>query len=541
MDALTPHTLAATEPQIVLAVRNLCVRDRRTRAQLSGPVNFDLHAGECVALVGPSGCGKSLTLRALLGLLPDELEATFDRFEVLGTSLSRASEASWNAIRGATIGLIQQDTGQGLDPLQSVLHAVLEASRVHHTLGAQSAPEKAQQLLNNAGFDQTEDLLSRLPDELSGGMRQRVLIASALSAEPVVVCADEPTTALDARTQAVVLSHLIEEKSAGKALVMVSHDRSVVGSIADQIVWMGPEEPARLVPTEEMHTDSMRLSSSGSRGERGSEHEVQNAVLRVTGLSARYAEGGGIDDVSFDLNPGRTLGVLGESGAGKSTLARAIIGLMQPHAGEVTISDELWVSHSQLPKRSAKWQVQWVPQDALASFPRGVRVNRLITEAIVLSRKLRGEPRLPKIDVRNQVRTLLNMVGLPAHVAETNPRLLSGGQRQRVSIARALAMKPRVLICDESVSALDPDARDGIVLLLGTLARSEGLAIVFISHDLDVISQIADDVLVLRAGQVIEQGAVREVFAHPTHEFTRELLSAHTFVHGEAHDQPQNR
>lgn len=538
MDALsrTP-TGEHSSPRVVLSVRNLRIVQRGSSQPIFAPLSFDLHEGECLALLGPSGIGKSLTLRALLGLLPDSVHAEFDAYEVGSRNMLECSERDWNALRGSTLALVQQDTGAALDPLQRVDRAVVESARIHRTLEhPQVQSTLSSSLLRQAGFDEPERVSRRWPHELSGGMRQRVVLASALSANPAILLADEPTTALDARVRNSVVRNLLESKAAGKSIVFVSHDTRLVHHIADQVVRILPTVQASALlshpDAKDAATTQPWLDAEGSpRPERAHSIVAKEAsvVLSAREISKRYPSGEGIQRVSLELHSGETLGVLGESGAGKSTLARVVMGLTRPDAGEVRVDGQIWASRTQQPQRQFRHSVQWVPQDALSAFASGMPVRAVLQEAIRTSAALRGEPRPGRELVNQRVQALRADVQLPESVLSHKPRELSGGQRQRVAIARALALRPRVLVCDESVSALDDDVRDSIVDLLKGLSAEMGLALLFISHDVHLIAEIAHRVMVMHQGSVVEQAPTAQLLNHPEHPFTAELIAESGF------------
>lgn len=537
MDALTTRGLQKVQPQApVLVVRNLRVTQRGSNQPIFEPVSFELCRGECVALVGASGVGKSLTLRALLNLLPENLVATFDEYRIGDVNMLELNVRSWNSVRGRTVGLIQQDTGEALDPLQRVEDAVAESSRIHNRGSMRGgapakgrAPSGVTSLLRSAGFSDPERVRRKWPHELSGGMRQRVVIASALSADPHILLADEPTTALDARVQNHVMNTLSGVKSQGRALIFVSHDERLVEQIADNVVRVAPTSaPGARASGGDRGCDGDTVLSmpAVANGATETRQHTSRPVLAALDLSVRYPSGEGIQNVSFSLRVGATLGVLGESGAGKSTLARVLVGLTRPAFGEVSLNDEVWVNPSQGPPRARRWQVQWVPQSALASFPRGMSVEGILGEAIRTRADLRDERRPTRDEVRAEVLGLLTSVQLDAQIVKRSPRTLSGGQLQRVSIARALAMKPRVLVCDEAVSALDTDVRAEIVAMLNSVTERLGTSLVFISHDVNLIAEISDEVIVMQNGRVIDSGPTAAVFRTPSHSFTQELLDA---------------
>lgn len=507
---------------VVLSVDNLTVTDAQGRV-LAGPVTLSLKRGECVALVGDSGAGKTLTLRALLNLLPEGLTWRADRYEIQGVSVLNFDEKQWNELRGSVVALVQQDTGGALDPLKRIRAEVMESPLVHG-LVSETAERHAVAALESAGLPNAVELLSQWPHELSGGMRQRATLASALSATPSLLLADEPTTALDASTQRSVLSTLNDLKAQGLSILLVSHDLTAVHMLADrvyQLTEVGSNE-LDAQPTLPAQAPSSLTAHTAMRSE--------HPVLRVEHVSASYGGASALREISFTLNAGRTLGVVGESGAGKTTLARVLTATLPVHSGSVRVEGIDWNARdskgrSLTPHRSDRWRLQWVPQDPLGSFARGMTVGQILSEAVRLAK-----PRLSASSLN--VRELLGLVSLDVSFEKKKPRELSGGQRQRVAIARAIAVRPNVLICDEAVSALDATARSGILELLRGLQEELDVAIVFISHDLDVVAAISDDLLVMQDGEVVEQGSATSVLGAPQHPFTQELLSSSEFLTG---------
>lgn len=488
---------------------------------LVGPLSFSVLPGECVALLGDSGSGKTLTLRALLNLLPEGISWTAAEFHIDGRDALQFSERDWQRQRGRAIALVQQDAGEGLDPLKRVQSEVLEAARVHDRRAEPSGRgDQAGALLMRAGLVNAQSLLTKWPHELSGGMRQRAVLASALSGDPQLLLADEPTTSLDATVQQAVLASLRELKARGLAMLLVSHDPFVVQQIAERTIRLTPaNEPEVLV--------APRLSSRIVPATRPNASAAP--LLEVRGLHARYsdtrsrsvsnqAEPFALSDVSFSLAAGHILGIVGESGAGKTTLARILTASMTPTSGEVIIDGLPWSHLRERSRRSERWRVQWVPQDPLASFARGMSVADILREALSVA------PARPT-DVDARIAELLQSVGLDETMGKRQPKTLSGGQRQRVAIARALATSPQVLICDEAVSALDASAREGIEELLRNLAENQLCSVVFISHDIGVVARVSDELIVMREGRIVERGETESVLNSPEHPFTQSLIA----------------
>ncbi|WP_406675243.1 ABC transporter ATP-binding protein [Nonomuraea sp. N2-4H] len=490
--------------------------------------------GECVAVVGESGSGKSVTARTLLGLTGPGSTVEAAAFTVAGRDALRFGPHDWRRLRGRFAGLVLQDALVSLDPLRTVGSEIAEVLAVHDVVPRARRAERVLELLEAAGVPEPELRAEQRPHELSGGLRQRVLIASAIAADPALIIADEPTTALDVTVQAQILRLLAGQKAAGTALLLISHDLAVVGSIADRILVMHDgrvveEGPARDVLTRPRHDYTRALlaavPSAASRGTRLTDGRPLarpaptaegGPVLAATGLTRTYGARRAVDDVSFTLRKGETLGIVGESGSGKTTLARLCMALLEPDEGGVTLLGRPWSELRERERRPLRPRIQVITQNPLDSFDPRHKVGRLVAEPL----------RLPKAERRARVLDLLARVGLPQDVADRHPRELSGGQRQRVAIARALGTRPDVLLCDEPVSALDVSIQAQVLDLLAELQAEYGTAMVFISHDLGVVQHVADRVLVMKDGQVVEEGEVAEVFLRPRHPYTHELVAA---------------
>ena len=477
-------------------------------------VSFAVRPGRCLALLGESGAGKSLTVRALLGLLPDGAESDATALDVDGVDTRGLGERAWRTVRGARIALVSQDALIALDPLRRIGAEVAEPLEIHrgrNGLTRHARSERVRALLGAVAIPDPTHRARQYPHELSGGLRQRALIASALAASPAVLLADEPTTALDATVQARVLDLLREIADRGTAVVLVSHDIGAVRRIADDVVVLkdgavverGTAEQVLAIPAQEYTRELVRAGSLAAR--RAARGEAGGVVLRAIGVGKSF-DRPVLQDASFVLRRGTTLGVVGESGSGKTTLARVLVGVEHPDTGT-------------LERPESTPRVQLVPQNPLGAFDPRWTIGRSLREALEAGGVRRGlRPA--------RAAALLDEVGLDPELARRRPLQLSGGQRQRAAIARALAANPEVLVLDEPVSALDATVRARILSLLDRLQRDRGLTMVLISHDLDVVAAIADEVLVLRDGIVVEQGPVAEIFADPRHPFTRALIEA---------------
>ncbi|MFK4762277.1 ATP-binding cassette domain-containing protein [Microbacterium sp. ZW T5_45] len=470
-------------------------------------VSLEVHPGECVAIVGESGAGKSLTARALLGLLPTGARVDSERLRVDGTDVRTLGERGWRRLRGARIALVSQDALVSLDPLQRIGTEIAEPLRLH---GLDASPQRVLSLLARVSMPDAPRRARQHPHELSGGLRQRALIASALAAEPGILVADEPTTALDATVQARILGLLREIAKAGTAVLFISHDFAAVRRLADRVLVMRDGEIVEQGPVSEVlenpaHEYTRTLIDATRHEPRESSSGGEAVVVEAVGVSKSFGGVPAVADASFSVREGRTLGIVGESGSGKTTLARMIVGVEHADSGELR-----W---------ARRHRVQLVHQNPLGAFDPRWTIARSLREAL-------GAGGAPRSDHGERIAALLAEVDLDPSLAERRASALSGGQRQRAAIARALAADPEVLVLDEPVSALDPSARERVLQLLARLQRDRALTMLFVSHDLDVVGAIADEVIVMQDGRIVEEGAVRDVFAAPRHPFTRELLAA---------------
>ncbi|MGR2751703.1 dipeptide ABC transporter ATP-binding protein [Agromyces arachidis] len=523
-------------------------------------VSLRIMPGECVAVVGESGSGKSVTARSLLGLAGPGSRTTAERLTVLGRDVAEADERTWRSIRGRGIGLILQDALVSLDPLRPIGREIEDALRIHERMPAAERRRRAIELLDRVGMPDPPAAAGRRSGELSGGLRQRALIASALALDPPLVIADEPTTALDVTVQARILALLGEIRSRGTGLLLISHDLAVVGRLADRIIVMrdgaviesGPADQLLraprtaytrslidAVPTERPR--GTRLVAAGA-GPARTEPDLaagpgdlapaprpeavgsDAVLLRLDGVVRTFPVRGGrltaVDDVTLSLSAGETLGLVGESGSGKTTVARLALGLADPDAGEVTLAGAPWSHRPERERRPLRRRIGAVYQDALSSFDPRWSVHGILDDAVALAL-----PRASRRDRDRRIVELLDQVGLARPVAGRRPLTLSGGQRQRVAIARALATEPDVLICDEPVSALDVTVQAQILDLFDDLQRRRGLAMLFISHDLGVVRHMSDRVAVMRTGRIVESGDAEAVFGSPRHPYTAQLVA----------------
>ncbi|MFD8109724.1 dipeptide ABC transporter ATP-binding protein [Streptomyces microflavus] len=509
-------------------------------------VSLSVAPGECVALVGESGSGKSVTARALMGLVGARARVSARELTLAGTDATGFGERQWRAVRGRRIAMVFQDALVALDPLRTVGAEITEAAGLHGTIGPRGPVARVVELLTDAGVPEPEARRTQYPHQLSGGLRQRALIAAALAGDPALLLADEPTTALDAIMQAQILRLLGGLTRSGRGLLLISHDLAAVAQLADRILVMRAgriveEGPARQILTDPQHPYTrMLLDAVPAASEPGRPVPAKGGpdrprpvpgnasapgraaaepVLEARDLVKSYGRDGrrALDGVSFTLRAGEALGVVGESGSGKTTLARVALGLTRPDAGEVRLNGGPWSALPERDRRSRRSSVQFVQQDPYASVDPRLTVERIIGEALPgLRRRARAE----------RGAELLRQVGLPADLLSRRPHQLSGGQRQRVAIARAIASHPAVLVCDEPVSSLDASVQAQVLELLDRLRHERGIALLFITHDLSVVREVTDRVLIMRRGLVVEEGGTRQVLAGPAHPYTRELVAS---------------
>ncbi len=526
--------------QPLIDVRDLQVRFAQGAPVLKG-ISFSLQAGECLALVGESGSGKSVTSRTLAGLTGAHAQVQASRLAFAGQDLREFSERAWRQVRGAQIGFVMQDALGSLDPLRPVGKEIEEPLQLHSALNREQRQARVLELLQLVGVPSPELRARQYPWQLSGGLRQRALIASAIACNPRLLIADEPTTALDATVQAQVLDLLESLRGDSTAMLIVSHDLAVVSRLANRVAVMHngvivEQGSVEAVLQDPQHPYTQYLLKAGAavhfrRPQVPALAAVVQApvettapLLQVQGLNKAFKGPDGqlrtvVDGVSLQLHKGRTLGIVGESGSGKTTLTRMILGLETPDGGDIQIKGRPWLNLPEAEKRQLRRSIQVVFQDPLSSFDPRYTVQRVLFEALEVAGHLRASWHTRALE-------LLELVRLDAGLLERRPIELSGGQRQRIAIARALAAQPQILVCDEPVSALDVSVQAQILELLDDLKQRLGLACLFISHDLGVINHVSDQVLVMKDGVAVETGPVRDVFDRPQHPYTRALLDA---------------
>jgi len=538
-----PWTPVSTEPRgPLLALERFGVgyAGPASFTTVASDIDLSVAPGECLAVVGESGAGKSQLFLAVVGLLGAGGQV-WGSARLAGRELVGLPEAQLAQLRGRDVGLVFQDPSSALTPHLTIGTQLAEVRRRHLNESARAARSGALELLEQVHLADAARRLGQFPHELSGGMRQRVMIALALAAAPRLLIADEPTTALDATLQAQILALLAELKRArGLAVVLITHDLASVTGLADELavlragrileqgraaaILARPREPytARLIASARAALEARPPAPAGAGAAAALELEAVSVDLPVNrGLLRRPAQLRALDAVSLRLAEGASLGLVGESGSGKSTLARAALALLKIAHGRIVWlgSDPGVLPAAQLRRR--RRDLQLIFQDPIASLDPRRRCLELVTEGLEVH-----EPHLSGAERHAAARRMLARVGLAEELERRYPHQLSGGQCQRVALARALVLSPRVLVCDEPLSALDAATREEIIELIATLRARERVSLLFISHDLAAVRTLCQEVLVLYLGRGIEQAPTAALFAQPRHPYTRELLAA---------------
>lgn len=554
-------------PQRVLSVRDLGIRfnQQGDTVEAVRHLSFDIDRGETLAIVGESGSGKSVTSLALMRLVEQGGGAIvsgvmpFRRRNGEVLDLARARQSTLRTLRGADMAMIFQEPMTSLNPVFPVGEQIAESLRLHQAMGGRAAKQEALRMLDLVRIPEAKEVLNRYPHQLSGGMRQRVMIAMALSCKPALLIADEPTTALDVTIQAQILQLIrVLQQEMQMGVIFITHDMGVVAEIADRVLVMHQGEQVEQGPVRELfaapqqpYTQALlaavpRLGSMADKDfpakfpqPNGEDNGLPQdtvppgaaPILRVENLVTRFDLRSGIfnrvtrrvhavENVSFDLYPGETLGLVGESGCGKSTTGRSLLKLVDSQHGTITFDGRQINQLKGSALQHLRRDIQFIFQDPYASLDPRLTVGFSIMEPLLVHNVARGKA------AEERVAWLLERVGLKPEHARRYPHEFSGGQRQRICIARALALNPKVVIADESVSALDVSIQAQIVNLLLDLQRELGIAFLFISHDMAVVERISHRVAVMYLGQIVEIGPRRAVFDNPQHAYTRKLMAA---------------
>ncbi|MFN7222976.1 MAG: ABC transporter ATP-binding protein [Paracoccaceae bacterium] len=532
----------APEPRPVLLVEGLTVSVQTEGGlrPLVQDLSFSVNRGETIAIAGESGSGKSLTSLAIMGLLPfPAVRVTAGRISLGPTDLTTLPEAQMRRIRGDRIAMIFQEPMSSLNPVLTIGTQLIEAIRAHQDVSPSAAQTAALAALTAVRLSQPERRMVQYPHELSGGMRQRVMIAMALALRPEVLIADEPTTALDVTVQREVLDLLRDlQRDLGTAIILITHDMGVVAEMADRVIVMKSGAMVEQAPVGALFRSPAQpytrdlLAAVPRMGLRAERPQATPAppVAQLRDVVVRFPLKGGlfgrtvqnvhaVENVSFDIRRGETFSLVGESGCGKSTIAKAMVGLV-PHQGSITLSGQTLTGLDRDGMKAVRRRVQMVFQDPMAALNPRKTVGDLIAEPLLIHGI--GSPD----ERRSAAADLMQRVGLSNDQLDRYPHEFSGGQRQRICIARALALKPDLIIADESVSALDVSVQARVLNLLRELQQEMGLAYLFISHDMAVVDNISDRVAVMYLGQIVEMGSRAQVFSNPQHPYTQRLIEA---------------
>ncbi|GAA1536927.1 ABC transporter ATP-binding protein [Brevibacterium picturae] len=534
-----------TESAPLLSVQDLSVAYSQAAAPAVDGVSFAVAAGSMTAVVGESGSGKSTTANAVIGLLPESAQITGGHIRLGEVDLGALGASTWRGVRGSQIGYVPQDPGSSLNPLQTIGKSVAEALRIHKRADRKSARAQVIDLLAKVGIDRPQMRADQFPHELSGGMRQRVLIASAIALRPRLLIADEPTSALDVTVQKQVLDLLdgLRDET-GMGVLFITHDLAVAGERADEVVVMQSGKVVEAGPaarifsrpatdyTARLLADAPALKTKARHTATAEDSQADSssaAFVSVEGLTQVYARNEdqviGVDDVSLSVQRGTTHGIVGESGSGKTTTGKALAGFLTPQSGRIRIgdfdtADSVKGNAARVRRRDFRRRVQLVHQNPYSALDPKHSIRQILTEPL---RNFRIGTRASRAGL---VTEALDRVSLPTEFLDRRPQELSGGQLQRVAIARALIAGPELVVFDEAVSALDVTVQAQILDLLDELQVELGLTYVFISHDLAVVRQIADTVSVMSQGRLMENGPTEDLFARPQTHYTRTLLDA---------------
>lgn len=523
--------------QPLLAVNNLTLsyRSGNRWQPVVHNVSFELQPGEMVALVGESGSGKTTTAQAIMGLMAENGRREGGEILLNGVDISQWSQKRFDTLRGARISLVPQDPGNSLNPVKTVGEQVEEILRLHLKLPSAQRQQRVIDLLNRVGLSHPEQRVKQYPHQLSGGMKQRVLIAIALALQPEIIIADEPTSALDVTVQKRILDLLDNLRQESRtAVLFVTHDLALAAQRADRIIVFRHGEIQESGRTEQVisapshpYTRQLLNDAAPQRPARvkSAASRFSAPAIRATGVMKSFSLGKmqrlqALNQVSFQVARGTTHALVGESGSGKTTLARIVMGFETAECGEVTLDGIVVNGLRGEALRQLRRKIQFVYQNPFASLDPRQTLYAIIEEP------LRNFERLSRSQRRERVEGMTTRVALPLSLLSRHPHELSGGQRQRVALARALICKPEILVLDEATSALDVTVQAQILDLLQQLQAELGLTYLFITHDLATVRQIADSVTVLKAGEVAEQGDVVTIFSAPQHPYTRELMAA---------------
>tara|TARA_R110002033_G_scaffold9422_15_gene31441 strand:+ start:2574 stop:4199 length:1626 start_codon:yes stop_codon:yes gene_type:complete len=524
----------------VLTVRDLSVAlpGKHDRPYAVKDVSFDLMPGEILCIIGESGSGKSVTASTIMGLLPEVMSVEAGSIMFKGDDLTKLSDGELRKLRGRAVSIIFQDPLSALNPLMTIGDQIREVLNAHNVGTKASRADRVVEMLSEVGLPDPMLIQHQYPFRLSGGQRQRVMIAMALALAPDILIADEPTTALDVTTQAQILSLISEiQKSKGMSVMFITHDFGVVAEIADRVVVMEQglvveQGTARQVldAPEHPYTKKLIAAVPKMREEDRSREQDKTAVLEVRNLNKTYRTRSGflgrmrevhaVNDISFTLHRGETLGIVGESGSGKSSMGKVLMKLIDADSGQIIFQGKDTLPLDNESFRPLRARIQMIFQDPYASLNPRFTIGQALTVGPV------AHDLVTQSEARKLAQDTLELVGLDPSAFDRYPHEFSGGQRQRVGIARALMFDPEVIVADEAVSALDVSIQAQVLALLDKIRHERKLAMVFITHDLRVASQISDEILVMHRGKMVEYGPPSQIFHNPQHDYTRSLVDA---------------
>lgn len=508
--------------QPLLSVKNL--RVTAGSAVLVDDVSFALRKGEVLGLIGESGAGKSTIGQAILGHCRHGMTLSGGQILFSGGELTALSERQWRKVRGAKIAYVAQSASAAFNPAKKIGEQVIESAVRHRLLGRREAIRRAIEIFSQLRLPQPESFFHRYPHQVSGGQLQRAMIAMAICAGPELIIFDEPTTALDVTTQLEVLKAIQQViQQTGVAALYISHDLAVVAQLSQRIMVLrrgrqvetGATKALLAQPQQEYTRELLH-----SHGEPHQPRSVTPPILKAQQVSVEYHGDTVLHTVSLAIGRGRTLALIGESGAGKSTLGRAVCGLVAPSHGEIHFNDRQLPPVLRQRTRQQLQRVQMIHQHPDTALNPRLTIRLQIERAMVCLTELSASRRQARVD------ELLVKVGLSPLLADRYPHALSGGQKQRVCIARALAVEPELIVCDEPTSALDPLVGREVLILLKKIQQETGVSLLFITHDLHVVKAVADEVMVLRHGNVVRQGGLEQVFSAPLDDYTARLLKS---------------
>jgi peptide/nickel transport system ATP-binding protein len=513
----------SAKPQQIVTVQNLSVSfGGQQPFEAVKDVSFSIGAGKTLALIGQSGSGKSVTSLALMGLLPATATVT-GNIELAGKgSLTNLETRSWIEIRGKEISMVFQEPMSALNPVKTCGYQLIESIQAHQQLSTKEAKALALLWFKKVKLPTPEKLLRRYPHQLSGGQKQRVMIAMAMCNHPALLIADEPTTALDVTVQKEIINLMKElQDEYQTAILFITHDLALAKTIADDYLVM---EKGKVIASGAPHVNKNHKIAEINIADSPPVLKVKDVEIRYPeetnwlGKTTKYFQA--VDRVSFELYPGETLGLVGESGCGKSTLSRCILGLQPVTAGNIYFEGQNITQYTAEQWRILRKDIQIIFQDPYSSLNQRIKVGDALAEPMLVHKLANHK------NVNKYVEELLEMVQLPASSRHKYPHEFSGGQRQRICIARALAVQPKLVICDESVSALDVKIQEQILDLLASLQKQRELTYLFITHDLTVVRRISNRIMVMEKGKIVEQGPTEDIMAHPAEEYTKKLLAA---------------